>query len=283
VLTRCVKLSISLVWFAAYSAGRMFRRAMGQPVRGTAVLLYYHGIRPQHRASFARQMDTLLRWARPIHADSRTVLGNDLRFAGVTFDDGLQSFADSALPELEKRKIPATLFVIADQLGSFPDWPGFIPDPEFRERLLTADQLRRLPTELVRIGSHTLSHPTLTRLDEAEARRELRESRVQLEKELDRKIELFSFPHGAFNERLVDWCRESGYERVFTILPKPALSSPHEYVVGRVSAEPTDWPLEFLLKLLGAYCWLPRAFELKRHLLSIAGSARSTNLRHNAA
>ncbi len=49
--------------------------------------------------------------------------------------------------------------------------------------------------------------------------------------------------------------------------------------MGRVRVDPTDWPLEFHLKLMGAYRWLPMAIALKRRLLatvrggSNAGSA----------
>jgi peptidoglycan/xylan/chitin deacetylase (PgdA/CDA1 family) len=283
VLKRCVKLAISMLWFAADSVGNVVRRAAGRPVPGRAVLLYYHEIRPEHRARFGRQMDTLLRWAKPVHAGSRSVLAADTLVAGVTFDDGLLSFAESALPELEKRGIPSTLFVVADRLGAYPDWPAFIPDPNFTEPMLTAEQLRELPTGLVTIGSHTLTHPTMTDLDEVEARRQLLESRIRLEQILGRSIGMFSFPNGAFNERLVDWCRDAGYDRVFTILPRLAFSDPHEYLVGRVSTEPTDWPVEFRLKLSGAYRWLPMAFELKRSIRALGGLRNVAPLRQNAA
>src|SRR5271157_2470642 len=134
---------------------------------------------------------------------------------------------------------------------------------------MSTDQLRKLPSDLVTVGSHTMTHPILLSLNEEDVRRELSGSRAQLEKILNKEIKLFSFPHGAFNAKLIEWCREAGYERVFTILPTLAFSDPQEFVSGRVSVEPTDWPLEFRLKLLGAYRWLPLAFALKRKILSI--------------
>ena len=84
---------------------------------------------------------------------------------------------------------------------------------------------------------------------------------------LGRKIALFSFPHGDFNSDLVEWCRDSGYEQVFTILPEPAFCESDRYVIGRVGVNLTDWKIEFLLKLFGAYSWLPSAFSLKRKML----------------
>jgi peptidoglycan/xylan/chitin deacetylase (PgdA/CDA1 family) len=101
-----------------------------------------------------------------------------------------------------------------------------------------------------------------------EAAREIALSRVRLEEQLHRKILLFSFPFGAFNENLVEICREAGYQSVFTTLPSFAFIKSDEFVTGRVRVDPTDWPLEFKLKVTGAYRWLPWAFELKRKILN---------------
>ena len=158
----------------------------------------------------------------------------------ITFDDGFESFLETALPELRKRNIAATLFVVAGKLGCYPEWDEYIEDPLFKEPLMTREQLARIPADLITIGSHTMTHPFLTRVQEADARRELRESRKELENMLGRRIALFSFPHGDFNGKLVEWCRESGYEHVFTILPEPAFCESDHYVIGRVGVNLTD-------------------------------------------
>lgn len=282
---RSVKLAISVVFFAVCYARNVFRRMTGRTVPGSAVILYYHGIRPEERGRFADQMAMLLKYTRPVRADFRSSVPDGSRLVAVTFDDGFLSFLEIAFPELEKRKLPSTLFMIAGKLGCYPGWPGYVPDPSFTEPLLTADQLRLLPPELVTIGSHTMTHPLMTHMDESGARRELVESREQLEKILGRRVTLLSFPHGAFHEKLIVWCRESGYDRVFTILPYPAFSKPGEYAVGRVRTDPADWPLEFRLKLAGAYSWLPLAFDLKRKILSVFSEPvipAPTDLEHHA-
>ncbi len=83
---------------------------------------------------------------------------------------------------------------------------------------------------------------------------------------LGREFTLFAFPYGAFNERLINICKEAGYKRIFTTLPYPAELGPGEFVSGRVTVDPTDWPIEFYLKLSGAYRWLPIAFATKKKL-----------------
>jgi hypothetical protein len=64
----------------------------------------------------------------------------------------------------------------------------------------------------------------------------------------------------------VTWCREAGYQRVFSIEPTVTVTKSAEYVTGRVVADSTDWTLEFRLKVLGAYRWLPAAYRIKRKL-----------------
>jgi peptidoglycan/xylan/chitin deacetylase (PgdA/CDA1 family) len=258
---RLVKLAISLgVFCYSYLLAKMMR-LVGKPIPGRCVVLYYHAIPFDRRKQFARQMDTLVRRAKAIPADRMTPLSVGERYAAVTFDDAFESVLYNAVPELEKRKIPATIFVIAGRMGQAPGWEGY------PERTMTLEQIEQLPADLVTIGSHTVTHPVLPALSEQEARTELSESRAKLEEVLHRRINLFSFPFGAFEKKMAEWCREAGYERIFTTLPHPAFSSPQEFVTGRVPVEPDDWPLEFNLKLFGAYCWLPWAFSLKQRLL----------------
>jgi hypothetical protein len=107
----------------------------------------------------------------------------------------------------------------------------------------------------------------LTTLDEEGARQELYQSRMKLEALLNRQVTLFSFPFGDFNLKLIQWCREAGYKRVFTGLPIAALHEPASFAMGRVPVNPSDSLLEFRLKVLGAYRWLPYAFVLKRRIL----------------
>src|SRR4029077_3238413 len=262
-------LLISVAFFSGAGLWKGIRRLVGKRDRAACVVLYYHEVRSEHRAHFARQMDILLRCAVPTRADHTVPLSPGARYAAVTFDDWYLNVVEITLPELESRIIPSTLFIVSEALGKRPPWMVDSSSSANGEKIMSDDQLRRLPSDLVTVGSHTMTHPELPCLNEEDARRELSESRAKLEKILNKKIKLFSFPHGAFNAKLIEWCREVGYERVFTILPTLAFSDPQEFVSGRVSVEPTDWPLEFRLKLLGAYRWLPLAFVLKRKILSM--------------
>jgi peptidoglycan/xylan/chitin deacetylase (PgdA/CDA1 family) len=265
-LLRLTKLAFSMFYFIWSEAGNAVRSLLGKKKPGTCVAINYHAVSRQDRARFAQQMNTLLRHAKPIAADHRQPLQPGQHCVVVTFDDGLLSTLDNAIPELVQRKIPATLFVVPGLLGTVPQWAEYGRDSIGEEVIASADRLRELPRDLFTIGSHTMTHRWLPSLSEDEAGIEISASRVELERLLNREIKLFSFPYGGANERLRNLCRESGYERVFTILPDLAFTDPQEFVTGRVGVNPSDWALEFRLKILGAYRWLPIVFSWKRKL-----------------
>ena len=125
---------------------------------------------------------------------------------------------------------------------------------------MSQDELRELAKEpLVTIGSHSISHPNFCTLDPATAAREFGESKRELEQVLGKAVELFSFPHGAHDAQLVQQGLSIGYRRLFTVAPTVVDPSNSAALLGRVATEPDDWPMEFFLKLHGAYRWLARS------------------------
>jgi peptidoglycan/xylan/chitin deacetylase (PgdA/CDA1 family) len=269
-LKRLFKLAVSVVYFLCFLPFDVIRRRLGLVQSPRCVVLYYHAVAAGQRSRFCRQMDLLLRWAKTMPASFSGPLEPGLRYAAVTFDDGFLSVLKNALPELEKRSIPSTIFIVTDYLGKILPWAEEYSEGGELDRVVTLEELMKMPSDLLVIGSHTVTHSNLTILDRKQALDELVESRRKLEKWLGKEVLLFSFPFGAYNDSVVDLCREAGYRRVFSNLPKLAFA-PSEYVTGRVPAELSDWDVEFLLKLFGAYRWLPYAFSLKRTIRSMLG------------
>lgn len=273
MLKRITNLIVSSCVGTFDAVGNACRRLVGLSPRSTCVVLAYHAVTPEQRAQFSRQMDMLTKRAKPIRADVERLPKESGQYAAVTFDDGLESVVENALPELEKRRIPTTLFIVTEVLGGFPRWQNMGGADASQEKAMSEQQLQQLPSELVTIGSHSMNHSFLPSADKDQLRLELMGSRAKLEKILNRRVSLFSFPYGAFNASVLDRCREAGYERVFTALPVLAFAEPQEFVTGRVGVNATDWPIEFRLKLAGAYRWLPKAFAWKRSILSIVRGA----------
>lgn len=258
--SRLAKLFGAIAFYPLVETWRAMGKLLGKPFSGIAVAIYYHRIPSEHAPGFARQLDHLVRWSEPIRADRSEPLRPGTRSVIVTFDDGWHSFYATALPEISRRRIPVTVFAVAERFGRRLE-------NDVEERLMTADELRSVPPDCVTVGSHTCTHPDLRTLDEQRIRVELRDSRRILEDLTGSEVKLFCFPYGSFNSTAIRLCAEEGYTRVFTGMPGLALQK-GDGSVGRISVEPTDWPIEFHLKISGAYCWVPWAIAAKRAIRS---------------
>ena len=82
-------------------------------------------------------------------------------------------------------------------------------------RWMNGEELRALSaTTGVDVGAHTLTHPLLATLPVDEQRKEIAGSRDQLERLLDTRVTLFSYPfggHDAFDPATAQLVREAGY------------------------------------------------------------------------
>jgi peptidoglycan/xylan/chitin deacetylase (PgdA/CDA1 family) len=268
MLKRLVNLAGSLVVWTADRLSEQFCRLAGRPLPRRCVVLAYHSVPAEQRGLFVRQMEMLLKRAKIVHADIDSLPLPGGHYVAITFDDGYDDIVENALPELSQRGMPCTIFIITDLLGCKRNWEHRGGEDTSEVSLMSEEQLRQLPSDLVRIGSHTMSHAFLPRLEPGKMQDELAGSRVKLEKLLHREVKTFALPYGAYNDTVLQSCREAGYERVFTGLPIFAFSQPGEFLTGRAVVGLVDWPIEFRLKAAGAYRWLPWAYALKRRITS---------------
>ena len=269
---RLVKLTVSGVVFSLDHLIHFAERYSHRPARGKCIVLYYHIVRGEERDRFGRQMDMVRKWGRPVSLHARPRPGEGERLLGVTFDDGFSCLIRNAIPELAKRDIPAVVFVPAGCIGQPPGWIKDATSPEYHETVLSPAELKELSgNSLVTIGSHCMSHTNLLTVDEKDAIEEITASKRELENLLGKKVKAISFPHGACNARHVEIAYEAGYEQVYSISPEFAFRTEKERVTGRVRVDPCDWPLEFRLKIAGAYRWMPAAYSLKRKLRRFLG------------
>jgi peptidoglycan/xylan/chitin deacetylase (PgdA/CDA1 family) len=255
LLNRLTKVLISLVFFGGMVILNFFYQAMGKKQKRLCSVLLYHSVAAHDRERFARQMDMLLSLATPVDIAKPNPEIIQGRQVAVTFDDGLQCFKKNALPELVKRRIPVALFIpsrcLGKRLSVYDD-----------ETVMNQKDLLNLPVDLVTIGSHSQTHTNLTMLDYDEARKEIGESKTDLETLFGREVSIFAFPYGEYNEQTLSLARQAGYLRTFSVLP----TGKNNFLFGRIITCPKDWKIEFKLKLLGAYCWLPWAGALNRQV-----------------
>jgi peptidoglycan/xylan/chitin deacetylase (PgdA/CDA1 family) len=120
----------------------------------------------------------------------------------LTFDDGCSSDAEIVLPILINFGISAIFFLIADRIDT--------------SNYLTSSQVRLLADSGMVIGSHSKSHPDMTRLTVDSQRLELLHSKRAIEEICGHPVRYFSFPYGKFNPFLIHLAFEAGYDKVFT-------------------------------------------------------------------
>ena len=127
----------------------------------------------------------------------------------LTFDDGFRNVWQHALEPLAANGFHAIQFLVANFVGRLNQWD--IREGEVREPLMDAAQVRDWLGAGHRIGSHSLSHPYLTRLSMRDAREEIISSKKKLEDTFGKPVEDFCYPYGNWNETVRDLVVEAGY------------------------------------------------------------------------
>ena len=267
---RDLKIAISLVYFAMRAIIRYSLRLAGRPSAQRLTILYYHGVSPEYRPGFARQMDTLHRRARILPASHRGELPSGRKCVAITFDDAFTSILENALPELARHSFHSTIFVPVGWIGRTPGWVmKAVVNPELTEVVKSSEQLNALSASLVSLGSHSITHPSMLEIDTTQARREIEDSRHRLAELSGREIREFSFPYGDHDASTVAMCRAAGYETVYSITAEEVDTTSSELLRGRIKVDPSDGPIEFFLKFNGAYQWMGYTAPQTKALRSI--------------
>ncbi|MBI5384614.1 MAG: polysaccharide deacetylase family protein [Verrucomicrobia bacterium] len=127
----------------------------------------------------------------------------------LTFDDGFRNTLEYGLAPLAEHGFHAIQFLVADRLGQTNEWD--LPAGEVPAPLMDMAQVRDWLSAGHQIGSHTLTHPWLTRLPLAQAREEISASKKKLEDEFGVAIAHFCYPYGDWSEAVRDLVAEAGY------------------------------------------------------------------------
>ncbi len=203
---------------AALVRVQIARSAVAREPRDGLAILYWHRVGPGvdvfavTPGAFRRACDEIERsGVRVVDLAEldQLALAPGERAVALTFDDGYADLLAHAVPELERRGWPATVFVVPDVVaGSYRFTDIYREDPGF----ITYDQMRDVERRTrVRFESHSLSHRDLPPLSEDEARREIVGSGELLAAELGRPARLFCYPRGYFGAREEALCGEAAY------------------------------------------------------------------------
>ena len=85
------------------------------------------------------------------------------------------------------------------------------PDPTGHPRasMLSWEEMKEMQAQKIQFGSHTVTHPVLTCIDEQQLSREIVDSKAELEARLGTKVTAFAYPNGQppdYNEKIKQNC-----------------------------------------------------------------------------
>ncbi|UCC95032.1 MAG: glycosyltransferase [Candidatus Omnitrophota bacterium] len=153
----------------------------------------------------------------------------------VTFDDGYQDNYTIAYPLLRQFGFAATIFLATDFIdsGMSPEW-----EQESQNRkMLSWQEVTQMSKDSVYFGAHTQSHLLCPASHNERFRREIEESKKVIETRVNRKVEAFAWPKGAYIPEAIDYVKSAGYKCGFSLAQhrKPAPNFPlRQFAVERI-------------------------------------------------
>lgn len=192
-------------------------------------IIMYHSVNPSadgvnrlavKNTTFARQMDFLKKHhynVLPLE-ELAALLKEKKKLPpkaiSITFDDGYKDNFTYAFGILKKYNLPATMFIIVNEVGRF-------------DRLSWEEIKIMQNSGLVVFGSHTVGpEPLINIKSKEELKKQIFDSKRILEEKLGTKIRLFSYPEGRFNEEIRQLVIDAGY--IASVATNPGKNYPDD-------------------------------------------------------
>ena len=172
----------------------------------------------------------------------------------ITVDDGWGNNKNNIVSVANKYQIPVSIFITTQPVEEgIPYWWSYIKAArqneiscysiEYLKKInneervsivaMLQKQLQPLPREAltveevqeiakspyVTIGSHTVSHPILTKCSDEKALSEILESKNKIESWIHKTVDAFAFPNGSFSQREIQFLQQNNYQLLFSTQP----------------------------------------------------------------
>jgi peptidoglycan/xylan/chitin deacetylase (PgdA/CDA1 family) len=152
----------------------------------------------------------------------------------ISFDDGTIGQDTHALPVLRSLHWPGVLNLKLNALRArytLPPW-----------------RVRQMLAAGWELDSHTITHPDLTHVDDAQLWREVYDSRIELQHEFHVPVDFFCYPSGRYDAHVIAAVRAAGYLGATTT--RYGLARPEDiYTLARIRIDGTDHLAGFANKL----------------------------------
>ncbi|MFA6423217.1 MAG: polysaccharide deacetylase family protein [Patescibacteria group bacterium] len=120
----------------------------------------------------------------------------------ITFDDGYNDAFTGAYPILKKYNLFGVFYIITNKIGS----DGYV----------SWNDLKEMSQNKMIIASHSLDHPNMINLEKEKIEKELIESKLALETNLNIKVTDFCYPSGKYSTANIEELKKTGYNSAVT-------------------------------------------------------------------
>lgn len=236
-------------------------RTNGQDQGDGLRILFYHRVsddRDELAVSprdFRRQMDYLATESYRVVdvVEAAELLDKGIscrRTVGLSFDDGFVDVAEQALPLLAERGFRATVFVAPAVVDGWATFGWYRSQPP----VLGWDEIVDLDREgTLRFEAHSLTHPNLLSLRDAEVWEEINGSKLTLEEHFEREVLAFSYPSGLFGVRERGLVAAAGFHVAVSCEPGCNSRGTDRLALRRRQIDRRDGLLDFRAKLGGGH------------------------------
>jgi len=170
------------------------------------------------------------------------------KVAVITFDDGFLNVYENALPILSEFGFTATNYFVANQIGGSNIWDKVTGVP--LSPCMSLAQMREWAELGHEVGAHTLDHVNLEQTPDAEAKRQIEQSKIKLEDMLGEAVTNFAYPYGGNFPIHREMCREAGFETATTTVRARARASDDPFGMPRVYVRRRDLSPKFVFRLM---------------------------------
>jgi len=214
------------------------------PSRGAVVLIYHSiGDNKEFFTVYASEFEKQMKYLadnnyRVISASTMAGLlgrGQEVspKTVVITFDDGYEDNYTNAFPVLKKYGFLASIFLTTGSLaGTRTTSKGTVIStlhwPQIKEM---AD------SGLIEFFPHTHTHPKLNLLSDDKVLNEVHVSKEIMEKELNKKMDIFAYPYGKSNQKVRDVLKQEGFKVAFTVETGPVTAKVDPLLINRNSID----------------------------------------------
>ncbi len=161
----------------------------------------------------------------------------------ITIDDGYKDNYTYAYPVLKEFSFPATIFIIANSIGSKPDF-------------LNWDEVGIMQDNGINFGCHTKNHVYIPDVKDSQILwEEIAGCRELVEDRLGKDVNYFCYPFGGFTEEAKIVLKQAGYQGACTTNRGFVELNKDVYELKRIKVTNSDMtrPFNFWAKLSGYY------------------------------